>query len=180
MSEWYIVYNGQQIGPMTKQQLRAYNLNMQSKVWRDGMPDWVDAFSVPELMEMIQETQTQQGASVPAVCAPGCATPEPARELSGKSKVVCGVLALLLGWLGVQYFYINKPVGGVMSILVFILVWTIPTVLTIVTCGTGAFLYSLSAIVSIIPFAQGIEMFCLSDEDFDSRFVYSSSSWPIF
>ena len=31
---------------------------------------------------------------------------------SGKSRGLAGLFAILLGWLGVHYFYVNKPTGG--------------------------------------------------------------------
>ena len=57
MSNWFIVYNGQQVGPMEKEQMLSYGLNPNSRVWREGMPEWVFAYNVPELMEMISQNR---------------------------------------------------------------------------------------------------------------------------
>ena len=34
---YYIIYNGQQHGPLEKEQLKGYNLNYDSDVWAEGM-----------------------------------------------------------------------------------------------------------------------------------------------
>ena len=47
MTEYYIVYNGQQVGPMSKEALVNYGLNPNSQVWAQGMPAWVPAYTIP-------------------------------------------------------------------------------------------------------------------------------------
>lgn len=79
---------------------------------------------------------------------------------SDKSKVVAGILAILIGTFGVQYFYLGKIMAGFLSIL-----------LTLVTCGT---------IWPILTFAQGIYMLTLTDQEFDAKYVYTNSSFPLF
>lgn len=54
---YYIMYNGQQIGPVPADQLRNYGLNPQSMVWTEGMPNWVTAGSVPELAQFLAGPQ---------------------------------------------------------------------------------------------------------------------------
>lgn len=176
MSEWYIVYNGQQVGPMTKEQLLSYGLNSQSKVWREGMTEWADVFTIPELMELCSGP-TQCAAPAPQPATAPAQQPVCKEPLSGKSKVVCGILAILLGTLGVQYFYLNKPGAGILS---FLIIWIFPTLIGILTCGGGFFLYTLSMILWMLYIAQGIEMLCLSDEEFDSHFAKNPSFWPFF
>lgn len=79
---------------------------------------------------------------------------------SDKSKVVAGILAILIGSLGIQYFYLGKIMAGFLSIL-----------LTIVTCGT---------IWPILTFVQGIYMLTLTDQEFEAKYVYTNSSFPLF
>lgn len=38
MENWYLVYNGKQVGPMTKEQMLAYGLAPDTMVWREGLP----------------------------------------------------------------------------------------------------------------------------------------------
>ncbi|MCM1482871.1 MAG: TM2 domain-containing protein [Muribaculaceae bacterium] len=77
----------------------------------------------------------------------------------GKSRGVAALLAIFLGGLGVQYFYLGKVGGGLLTIL-----------LSLVTCG-------LWEIVTLI---QGILMFCMSNADFRRKYVLSTSTLPLF
>jgi hypothetical protein len=48
--EYYIIdKNNQQIGPLTIEELKVYNILKSTKIWKQGMPDWVDAETVKEL-----------------------------------------------------------------------------------------------------------------------------------
>lgn len=80
-------------------------------------------------------------------------------DTNGKSKVAAGILAILLGGLGIQYFYLGKIGGGFITIL-----------LTIVTCGLW----------EVITFVQGIMMLCMSDEEFARKYVFSDKTFPLF
>lgn len=179
---WYIIYNGQQVGPMSKEALRQYDLKPDSMVWRQGMPDWTRASNVAELSDVLAggNGQPKYGMNnsgpqaAPAYGQPygnaGCGYGYgPQRggydqygryiPQTDKSKVAAGILALLLGWLGVQYFYLGKAGGGFITIL-----------LVIVTCGAW----------EIITFIQGIMMLCMSDEEFERKFVLSDKTFPLF
>ncbi len=80
--------------------------------------------------------------------------------ISPKSRTTFGVLALLIGGIGVQYFYVNKVAAGLLCILI-----------SIVTCGLWSF----------VTFIQGIIVLAsMSDYDFEQKFVYSNSTFPIF
>lgn len=77
----------------------------------------------------------------------------------GKSRGVAALLAILLGGLGVQYFYLNKVGAGLITIG-----------LTLITCG-------LWEIVTLI---QGILMFCMTNAQFRAKYVTTTSSFPLF
>lgn len=47
--EWYVIVNGATTGPFSMSELKGQGLTMQSKVWRDGMTDWIDASLIPEI-----------------------------------------------------------------------------------------------------------------------------------
>ncbi len=85
--------------------------------------------------------------------------PRQPQYVEPKSKVAAGLFAILLGWLGVQYFYCGKVTGGILAI-----------VLSIVTCG----------LFDILFFVQGIIMLTMSDRDFMQKYVYTQSSFPLF
>lgn len=156
MSQWYILYNGQQVGPMTKEQLLSYGLNPNSQVWATGMPQWAAAYTIPELMSMINPAGGTQ-ATNPTPGAGGL--PPYSGSVSGKDKTVAGILAILIGGLGIQYFYCGKVAGGLLSIL-----------LSAVTCGLW----------SVLMLVQGILMLTMTQEEFDRKYVYSTSSLPLF
>lgn len=77
----------------------------------------------------------------------------------GKMRGVAALLAIFLGYLGVQYFYLGKTGAGLLSIL-----------LSAVTCGLWG----------VIPVIQGILMFCMPNAEFQRKFVESPSFMPIF
>lgn len=77
----------------------------------------------------------------------------------GKSRGVAGLLAILLGGLGVQYFYLGKVGGGLLTIL-----------LTICTCG----------IWDILMLIQGILMLCMTNTEFQRKYVDNTSTMPLF
>lgn len=56
MSQYFLAVNGAQTGPFTPQQLQAMiatgQFNANSQVWKNGMPAWGAASSVPELQSL--------------------------------------------------------------------------------------------------------------------------------
>lgn len=47
--QYYIVVSGQQVGPLSFEELRLQNLTPESLVWREGLTEWVTASTLPEL-----------------------------------------------------------------------------------------------------------------------------------
>ena len=82
---------------------------------------------------------------------------------SGKSRGIAGLLAILMGWCGLHYFYIGKTNGGILFLIVAIL-----------SCG---FLAAITTIVSII---QGVLFFTSTQEEFERKWVNSPSNIPFF
>ncbi len=78
---------------------------------------------------------------------------------SGRSRGVAGLLAIFLGSLGIQYFYLGKTTAGILAILT-----------SVVTCG----------IMNIIWLIQGILMLTMTQDQFDQKYVYTTSSFPLF
>lgn len=77
----------------------------------------------------------------------------------GKSRGVAAILDVLLGGLGIHYFYLGKVSAGIITIL-----------LTLVTCGCW----------EIVMLIQGILMFCMTNEQFRNKYVTSTSTYPLF
>ena len=82
---------------------------------------------------------------------------------SGKSRGIAGLLAILMGWCGLHYFYIGKTSAGVLFLLIALL-----------SCGI---LGTVTFIVSVI---QGVLFFTVTQQEFEQKWVYSPSSFPIF
>lgn len=77
----------------------------------------------------------------------------------GKCRGVAALLAIIVGTLGVHYFYLGKVAGGLLTIL-----------LCAVTCGLW----------SVVVFIQGILMLCMTNEEFERKYVTNPSSFPLF
>ena len=75
---------------------------------------------------------------------------------SDKSKVVAGVLGILLGGFGVHRFYLGDMTGGLIRL-----------VISVVTCGAGG----------IIGLIEGIIYLTKSDADFQSTYVAGKKAW---
>lgn len=80
----------------------------------------------------------------------------PVRE---SKRLICGLFSLLIGCLGIQYFIIDKVAAGILTIL-----------LCLITCGTW----------TIITFVQGIIMLTMTDQEFEQKYVQSTSTFPLF
>lgn len=55
-SRWFAMINGQQVGPYTIETLISMGLTPHTPVWRNGMADWAEASSVPEIMKHFAST----------------------------------------------------------------------------------------------------------------------------
>ena len=82
---------------------------------------------------------------------------------SGKSRGIAGLLAILMGWCGLHYFYIGKTSAGVLFLLIAIL-----------SCGL------LATITTIVSIIQGVLFFTSTQEEFEARWVNSPSNVPFF
>ena len=82
---------------------------------------------------------------------------------SGKSRGITALLAIFLGAFGIHYFYLGKTTPGIVFL-----------VASLITCGI------LAAVTSIIALIQGIMILCMSQEDFESKYVNPAVSFPLF
>lgn len=139
---YFITVNGSTVGPMTKEQLMSYNVTPDTPISRDG-GQWAPLYTYPELMECYRRSDNAVAVDVD----------------TASKKTLCGILAILLGTLGVQYFVINKPTAGIITII-----------LSIVTCGLWG----------VVTFVQGILMLCMTNEDFKRKYIDSTSTLPLF
>ena len=82
---------------------------------------------------------------------------------SGKSRGIAGLLALLMGALGLHYFYIGKTNAGILFLLVSLL-----------SCGV------LGTVTWVISVIQAVLFFTSTQQEFEQRWVYSPSNIPLF
>lgn len=82
--------------------------------------------------------------------------------VTGKSRGVAAILALLLGTLGVHYFYCGKTTAGIVFLAC-----------TLCTCGI------LGAITAVLSVISGILIFCDTNAGFDQKYVLSNTTFPI-
>lgn len=60
--QYYIIHNGQQYGPMQKEELTKFGLNYNSDVWAEGMPTWAKASDVMELKQLLDSLNAPRPA----------------------------------------------------------------------------------------------------------------------
>lgn len=108
--------DNRQYGPITQEQVETWirdgRANRDSLVQVVGQPSWVPLSSLESFRDCLADSDR------PPVILQG----DPR-----KSKLVAGLLGILLGSLGVHRFYLGYTEIGVIQIIV-----------TVVTCGTGA------------------------------------------
>lgn len=138
---YYIALNGQTVGPMTREQVFAYPVNAQTMISKDGGA-WLPLMQYPELMQLLSIKQGGNNINPMA-----------------EKKTICGIMAILFGTLGIQYFILGKVGGGFLTIL-----------LSLVTCGLWG----------ILTFVQGIMMLCMSDDEFVAKYVDNDKTLPLF
>lgn len=113
--------DGQQYGPATAAQIREWvaagRANGQTLAQAEGSTEWKPLNLHAEFADL---------ATMPSV-SPGAPPPLGAVGDTRKSKLVAGLLGILVGWAGVHRFYLGYIGIGVAQILV-----------TFLTCGAGA------------------------------------------
>jgi TM2 domain-containing membrane protein YozV len=83
-------------------------------------------------------------------------TPSYPKTQPENKKIVAGVLALLLGSLGIHKFILGYTTEGIIQI-----------VISVVTCGIGG----------IIPFIEGIIYLVKTDEEFYQTYQVNKRGW---
>jgi TM2 domain-containing membrane protein YozV len=80
--------------------------------------------------------------------------------MDSNKKVVAGILAILLGSLGVHKFYLGYKKEGIIMLLI-----------TVLTC------FIFSAVTGVIGLVEGILYLTKTDEEFENTYVKNQKSW---
>ena len=138
-----IVFHNTVLGPMTENQILSYDIDENTQISKDNGP-WQPLYAYPELMSNLAQKRSMLNPQNTDVVS---------------KKTLCGIMAIIFGGFGVQYYIIGKIGGGLVTLL-----------LTMVTCGLW----------SILTLVQGILMLTMSDEEFYRKYVASQSFMPLF
>ncbi|MES2438730.1 MAG: TM2 domain-containing protein [Verrucomicrobiota bacterium] len=77
--------------------------------------------------------------------------------------MVSGILAILLGWLGIHKFYLGYNTEGVIMLVIGVGGWLL--------CGIP------TAIISIIAIIEGVLYLTKTDEQFVSTYITNKKGW---
>lgn len=105
--------------------------------------------------------ETSGNRAIEIYPAPG--TPRNAYAGDGKSKVVAGVLALLLGALGAHKFYLGATGAGIIMLLASLFGWVL--------------LFIPNWIVGVIAVVEGIIYLTRTDDEFHERYEIGKRPW---
>ena len=82
------------------------------------------------------------------------------KAMGADKKIVAGILAILVGSLGVHKFVLGYTTEGLIMLLV-----------TVLTCGIAGI------VMSIVGIVEGIMYLTKSDEDFVRTYIQSKKGW---
>lgn len=110
----------------------------------------------PQVQTSSQQTPVDYAQTAPIAPRPNYAVPNGAA--AQKSKTVAGVLALFLGNLGAQRFYLGNTKAGIINLVLFLLVLPIP-------------------VLTIISLIEGIKFLTMSQDKFEQEYVIEHKAW---
>ena len=82
------------------------------------------------------------------------------KAMGADKKIVAGVLAILLGSLGIHKFMLGYTTEGIIMLLV-----------TVLTCGIAG------VVMSVVGIVEGIMYLTKSDEEFVRTYIQSKKGW---
>jgi len=149
--------SGQQRGPFAVGELLGAGMRPDTLVWKESMPNWQRADSIPELRELLR---------LPAGPPPlqgGVPGGNPISASGGSSspqRIPVAIVAILLGALGIHKFMLGLNKAGAIMLIS-----------SLVTFGAGL------AIFSIVGLIEGIIYLSKSDQEFHQIYVVGKKEW---
>lgn len=169
---WHYTMAGQQQGTPVDQQslinlIAGGHVGPSDSVWNETMSDWQSVSAVPALAPYVLPTPGPAGwAANPSqddfqlqldTQRSGSGQAKEYQKFIGK-KTVAGIMALLLGNLGVHKFMLGLTTGGLTMLLLFCLLIPIP-------------------VLTVISFIEGILYLTKSDEQFFRDYAVMKKQW---
>jgi len=171
--EYYIAADQQRLGPFTIEQLAQQGLRPDTLAWREGMPQWLPASLIPELLPILTATPAPIQNPTPQQSI-GYATPGdvviPAFVPGNSNRITAGILGIFLGQFGVHKFVMGLNSGAVVMLCISLAGY----VLGFGCCILIAFGPLVMAIFGLI---EGIMYLCCTDEEFYMRYVVQKRQW---
>lgn len=91
-------------------------------------------------------------------------------EIINSKRILVGILAILLGPIGVHKFVLGYTKTGIIHLLLFIGA----IIFTVITCGIGSIVFSILWIITLV---EGIIYLLKSDEDFIKTYQEGYKPW---
>ncbi|MCX7666652.1 MAG: DUF4339 domain-containing protein [Gemmataceae bacterium] len=188
--DWYYAIGEDRQGPISLDELRQLatdgTLRPSDLVWNETMSDWKQAGQVRELQDYFvsrrNRTNRERFENVPRPTrhddqedyddqygGPSRDKMRLPRDIANQ-KITAGILALLLGGLGVHKFYLGFNTAGTIILVCTLVSWA----LAIVSCGL---LFFLPMIFPIITLVEGIIYLTKSDRDFHYDYNIHKKEW---
>jgi TM2 domain-containing membrane protein YozV len=115
MANWYLLRGGQTYGPYPEEQIRdwvrAGQIAPDEKLNREGDANWLSLDMIPDFAA---DKPAPGAAPAYPVAAPAAGYAAPAQP---KDKMVAGILAILVGALGIHHFYLGNTTMGIIYIV---------------------------------------------------------------
>lgn len=67
---YFILINSEKVGPLSLDDLKNYSITPETYIWKEGLPQWVKAQTLPELNGLIIQQPPQPPFSQPYAAAP--------------------------------------------------------------------------------------------------------------
>ena len=172
---YYMADGNVQKGPFPMEHLLGQGLRRETLVWREGMPQWQKAESVPELAGLfgtgVNQPQQQQYAPPPPPPGGGPFSQQPPpmqypsaprfdASAANSQKIAAGICGILIGGLGIHKFILGMTGPGLIMLLV-----------TVLTCGFGGI------VMHVIGIIEGIVYLTKTDEQFYQTYMVEKKGW---
>ncbi len=113
---------------------------------------------------MSTEPDPTSADTTPPSPPPAAVPPPVSGQIPGaEKKLVSGILAILIGWLGIHKFYLGYTTEGVIMLVIGVAGWLL--------CGIP------TMVVAIIGIIEGVMYLTKTDEQFVATYVTGRKGW---